>query len=334
MEFIYFVGVDVSKGELDFAIYKEKELLFHKETSNNQKAISQFIKELQKLDGFELSKTIFCMEHTGIYNNPLLVFLHKRKGNIWLEAATKIKNSLGNIRGKNDKLDAIRIGCFAYKNRDEIRLWKPKREVVVNLADLTTVRKRLIKAKKQLKTPLKELVGFSKNSSINKQLKICQRTLNSLEADIKKVDKAIMVLIKEDQELSRLFNIVTSVQCIGKETAVQMLITTNEFIDINNPKCFACYSGVAPFSNESGTYKGRSKVSHMANKTMKSLLHMASLSAVQYNADCKAYFERRINQGKNKMSVLNAVRNKLIHRIFKCVKENRKYEKNYMTVLA
>ncbi len=186
MEFIYFVGVDVSKGELDFAIYKEKELLFHKETSNNQKAISQFIKELQKLDGFELSKTIFCMEHTGIYNNPLLVFLHKKKGNIWLEAATKIKNSLGNIRGKNDKLDAIRIGCFAYKNRDEIRLWKPKRAVVVSLTDLTTVRKRLIKAKKQLKIPLKELVGFSKNSSINKQLKICQRTLNSLEADIKK----------------------------------------------------------------------------------------------------------------------------------------------------
>lgn len=334
MEFIYFVGVDVSKGELDFAIYKEKQLLFHKETSNDQKSISQFIKELWKLDGFELSKTVFCMEHTGIYNNPLLVFLHKKKGHVWLEAATKIKNSLGNIRGKNDKIDAIRIGYYAYKNRDEIRLWKPKREVIVALADLTTLRSRLIKVKKQLKTPLKELAGFSKRSSINKQLKVCQRTLNSLESDVGKVDKAIMALIKEDQELSRLFNIMTSVQGIGKGTAIQILITTNEFIDINNPKKFACYSGVAPFSNESGIYKGRSKVSHMANKNMKTLLHMATLSAVQHNADCKAFFERKVNEGKNKMSVLNAVRNKLIHRIFKCVRENRKYEKNYMTVLA
>lgn len=334
MEFTYFVGVDVSKSELDFGIYKGHQFLFHKETSNGQKAIGQFIKELKQLDGFDLSKTVFCIEHTGIYNNPLLVYLHKKKGHIWLEPATKIKNSLGNIRGKNDKLDAIRIGQFAYKNRDEIRLWKPKREAIVRLADLTALRKRLINAKKQLTTPLKELASFIKKSSINKQLKICQRTLNSLEADIEKVDKAISILIKEDQELSRLFNIVTSIQGVGKQTAVQMLITTNEFTDINNPKCFACYSGIAPFPNDSGRYKGKSRISHMANKNMKTLLHMAAMTAIQYNADCKAYFERKVNQGKNKMSVLNAVRNKLIHRIFKCVNENRKYEKNYMTVLA
>ncbi|MCF6352283.1 MAG: hypothetical protein L3J06_04660, partial [Cyclobacteriaceae bacterium] len=41
--------------------------------------------------------------------------------------------------------------------------------------------------------------------------------------------------------------------------------------------------------------------------------------------DLKAYYERKVSEGKNKMSVINAIRNKLIHRVFTCVNENRKY---------
>ena len=70
MEFAYFVGVDVSKNELDLAVYNDKKLLSHREIANNQGEINQFIKQLKKLEGFDLSNTLFCMEHTGIYNNP------------------------------------------------------------------------------------------------------------------------------------------------------------------------------------------------------------------------------------------------------------------------
>jgi hypothetical protein len=56
---------------------------------------------------------------------------------------------------------------------------------------------------------------------------------------------------------------------------------------------------------------------------------MAALSAIGCCQEIKDYYQRKVAEGKNKMLVLNAVRNKLIHRIFACVKQNRKYEKIY-----
>ncbi len=63
------------------------------------------------------------MEHTGIYNNPSLNYLHSKKANIWLEQATQIKASMGVSREKNDKVDSQKIGLYAYKNREDVKLW-------------------------------------------------------------------------------------------------------------------------------------------------------------------------------------------------------------------
>ena len=131
-----------------------------------------------------------------------------------------------------------------------------------------------------------------------------------------------------------MFGLVTSVTGIGAVTATQIILTTNEFKDINDPKKYACYAGVAPFTRESGVMKGKSRVSHMANKTVKTLLHLAAMTAIQYNEDLKKFYERKtMEEKKNKMSVLNAVRNKLIARIFACVNQNRKYDKTYVNSL-
>ena len=65
----------------------------------------------------------------------------------------------------------------------------------------------------------------------------------------------------------------------------------------------------------------------MANKKLKCNLHMASLSAVKVDADLKAYYERKILEGKNKMSVLNAVRNKLLARVIAVVNQQAEYVK-------
>ena len=335
MELNYFIGCDVSKNELDFSIQLGKQFVFHQEIKNEPLAIKTFVNELIKLPEFHLSKALFCMEHTGIYNNHLLVYLHKKKANICLEAATQIKNSLGNIRGKNDKVDAMRIAEYAYKNREEIKLWQPKREVIQQLSQLASTRTRLITARKMLSTAIKENNGFIKKKIATQQEKFCARTLNSIAADLEKVENQMQQIIENDEELKRLFGLITSVNGIGKVTATQIIITTNEFKDINDPKKFACYAGVAPFTKESGLFKGKARVSHVANKSVKTLLHMSAVSAIRYNEDLKIYYERKVTEEKkNKMLVINAVRNKLILRIFACVKQNRKYEKNYKKLVA
>lgn len=335
MEFEFFIGIDVSKNELDFGVQQGLDLLFHREISNEPQAIIAFIKELGRLPGFKLSKAVFCMEHTGIYNNPVLTCLYKKKAHICLEAATQIKSSLGNIRGKNDKVDAIRIAGYAYKERETLRLWKPKREVVQQLSHLAATRLRLITIKKQLKIPLKEHDAFSTKKIARQSLQVCSHSLKAIDEDLKRADKAIEQLINADTELHRLFGLITSVSGIGKVTAVQVIVVTNEFKDINNPKKFACYSGVAPFTDDSGKVIKKARVSHMANKKVKTLLHLSAIVAIQYNQDLKLFYERKVLQEKkNKMSVINAVRNKLILRIFACVNQNRPYEKNYQKLVA
>lgn len=335
MEFEFFIGIDVSKNELDFAIQQGSRFLFHREIANDPVAINAFIKELGKLSGFNLSKAIFCMEHTGIYNNHALACLYKKKAHICLEAATQIKNSLGNIRGKNDKIDAMRIAGYAYKERDGLRLWQPKREAVQQLAHLAATRLRLIEAKKQLKTPIREHALFSPVKIAKQSMQVCSHSLKAVDEDLARADKAIERLIKADTELHRLFTLITSVSGIGKVTAVQVIVTTNEFKDINNPRKFACYSGVAPFTDDSGKITKKARVSHMANKKVKTLLHLSAIVAIQHNPDMKLFYERKVLQEKkNKMSVINAVRNKLILRIFACVNQNRPYEKNYQKLVA
>ena len=75
---------------------------------------------------------------------------------------------------------------------------------------------------------------------------------------------------------------------------------------------------------------GGTKVSHMANKKMKRYLHMASLTGIKLDEGLKAYYERKVIEGKNKMSVLNAIRNKLLARIFAVVNRGSVYQKiNY-----
>jgi transposase len=335
MEFTYFIGTDVSKNELDFAVMRGSTLLFHQEIANTQEAIVSFIKELAKLPDFHLNHCVFCMEHTGIYNNHLLACLYKKKANIWLEAAIQIKNSSGKLRGKNDKVDSIRIAAYAYTQRGKVRLWVPRREIIQQLAHLSTARTRLITAKKMLKTPLKELDGFGPKKITGPGASICSHALKAIDADLERADNKIDELIAADPELSRLFSLVTSVSGVGKVTATQILITTNEFKDINNAKQYACYAGVAPFTNDSGKIEKKARVSHMANKKVKTLLHMSALIAIQHNKDIKLYYNRKVNEEKkNKMSVINAVRNKLILRIFACVNHNSPYQNNYQNLLA
>lgn len=330
MLFSYFIGVDVSKNKLDFCLLTDGKVLLHSQTTNDQKGIGAFLKQCKQVTDFNLQEVIFCMEHTGIYNNPLLEFLSKSSISAWLESSLHIKHSSGLRRGKDDKIDAEYIALYAYRNRDRIKLWKPAREVIKQLKSLTALRTRLIIAKKNLKTALQEGGAFL-DKSIQKDIqKCCSHSLKALEKDIEKTDQKLDEIIKSDAELNRLFNLITSVEGIGPVTAREILVTTNEFKTFTDPKKYACYAGVVPFPYRSGSsIRGRNKVSHLANKTVKTLLHMSALSAIRNCQELKTYYERKLEEGKHVMSIINAVRNKLILRVFAVVKNNQKYEKNY-----
>nr|WP_235985586.1 IS110 family transposase [Spirosoma utsteinense] len=86
-----------------------------------------------------------------------------------------------------------------------------------------------------------------------------------------------------------------------------MLIVTNEFKSISDPKKLACHAGVVPFTYSSGQYKGKARTSNKANKDLKALLHTGAMSAIQHSQEIKAYYVRKTGEGKNQIRTADAV---------------------------
>ncbi|MFA6517579.1 MAG: transposase, partial [Bacteroidia bacterium] len=98
-------------------------------------------------------------------------------------------------------------------------------------------------------------------------------------------------------------------------------VYTRCFSTFDNARQLACYAGVAPFEYTSGTsIRGKTRVSPMANKKLKVLLSMCALNAKKADPEIGLYYLRKTEEGKNPMSVINAIRNKLILRVFATVK--------------
>lgn len=141
-----------------------------------------------------------------------------------------------------------------------------------------------------METPLKEAAKFL-SESINQLIaKHSKPAINAIKKQILRVEGEMSNLIAKDTQLSTQMKLATSVTGIGPITAAFMIVTTNEFQDIIHSKKYSCYVGVAPFPHSSGkSLKRRDQVSHLANKKVKTLLHMGARSAVQHSPELKQY---------------------------------------------
>jgi transposase len=340
MDFCYFIGIDIAKETLDWAVYTQQGLQLSLQTPNTLTGIKTALTELKALPSWNPKQAVFCMEHTGIYNAHLLDVLYEQKLSIWLESSLQIKQAGGMQRGKTDKVDAQRIAQYAYRFRDQMRLWEPPREIIQKLAFLSATRQRINQAYNLLAVPVAEQETFisrslQKTAPADRLKSNVKKPLSALKEEQKAVEQAIKQLIEADTRLKELFDLMVSVPGIGPVIATELLIATNEMQTINDPKKLACHAGVAPFEFRSGTsIRGKTRVSHQARKRLKSLIHMGTMSAIQVKGDLQDYYQRKLGEGKHTMLVLNAVRNKLIHRVCAIVRRGEKYDKSYMPTLA
>ncbi len=331
MKYRFFVGIDVSKLTFDIACLSREnsQVINHHVFSNDMKGINEMVKFLKKaFSDYHHSDTLFCMESTGMYCNALLSFFKDASANVWVENAIQIKRSSGITRGKQDKVDAHRIVMYAYRNADAVRLWKPSSQVLEQIRNLASLRDRMVQTQKKLQTPIDELEAVGEKKMSELIAKSISKSLKAIDADIKAIELKIIGLMKKDESLNHLFTLVTSVVGIGFVTATNLIIHTNQFTVMNDSRKLACFCGVAPFAHQSGTsIRGKTRVSHMANKKLKTNLHMASLTAIKFDKDLKGYYERKVAEGKHKLSVLNAVKCKLLARVVSVVNNNKEYVK-------
>jgi len=147
-----------------------------------------------------------------------------------------------------------------------------------------------------------------------------------LTKQINKINTQMQSIIDQDISLKETYKLVTSVKGIGMQTAIMIIVFTDNFSKFENWRKFASYCGIAPFPYQSGTsIKRWTKVSHLANKKLKAIINMCAISAIQHNPEMKVYYQKRVEQGKSKMSTVNIIRNKLIARVFAVVKRQTPY---------
>ena len=316
-----FVGIDVSKKWLDFAAFVPGTgIIYDSRCANTSSGSAKVLKELRKFCIVATDELLFCLEHTGIYCAPFLEFSGKLGLSVWQESAFKIKKTQS-LRGKSDAMDAARIAEYAYRYKDHVRLWKTEPLELQRLRELLALRERLMRAVTMLAVPKGEAQATGKKVAVADLKKFSDPAIKKLKGQIKDVEKEIDTLVAANPDYSANMALIRSIPGVGRMTALSLILFTRNFSLFDDPRKLACYCGVAPFEYTSGSsVRGRNKVSHFANKDLKKILHMAAMSAIRKNTEIKAYFIRKVEEGKNKMTVINAVRNKLLHCIMAIIK--------------
>jgi transposase len=327
-----YLGIDVSKEHFDAALCLSHERIRQdtvcQRFTNDAKGIRAFDKWITTQGvGIALRPAlVVVMENTGIYHRRLWQYccdhnLHATIGN-----AADIKWSFGLVRGKNDLTDSIRLCDYAYRHADRLRQVDPFDEDVLLLKDLYAARRRLIRQLQALQVALGELKDTNKKAAQSALEKINKPAIEGLSKALKLVEAEIKALIKGNERMNNNYRLVMSVPGIGHVTAVYLICPTANFIGKPTGKQLACYAGVAPFENTSGSsIKGKGHVNRMANKELKRLLHMGARSVSTHNKEARTYYERKAAEGKHDLVIINAVKNKMLLRVAAVVREGRAY---------
>lgn len=322
-----YVGIDVSQGHLDFALLSsDGQHVESAQVGNDEKAIIKLVRSWEKQHGLDLRQSLFCLEPTGYCSYLPLCVLMGLNASVWLAHPTDIKQSMGMTRGKNDRIDALRIAQYAWRFRDKVRLYTADQLRMNKLKQLLMKRRQLIEAKRKLTVQLGTLtlkMHKDLRSSFNRMDKAQARVI---DAAMKQLEGMIQAEVQADARTRRQYELITTVPGVGPVLATTLLAATDAFTRYATQRQLACHAGTAPFENSSGSsVRGRTRTSPQANGGLKSLLHMGAMVAVRTDHELRTYYTRKVAEGKPKMCVLNAVRGKILHRVCAVLRRDGPY---------
>ena len=256
----------------------------------------------------------------------LSVFLHEEGIPFSMVGALDVKQSKGLARGKSDRKDAKTLALYASQRKESLAPTQLQTAEVSQLRQLIRLREKLMKHRTAYKNGVKDLQDIYAESESDFIRDTQQRMIDQITQEIERVERRMDEIIDTIPEWNQNVRLIRTVKGVGPVLARFLIIYTENFTRFTDPKKFACYAGIAPFEYSSGSsIKGRTRVHHCANKQLKSLLNVAAMSAIQQKGEYKEYYQRRAQAGKNNMSTLNVIRNKLLLRVFAVVRRQTPY---------
>jgi len=326
----FFIGMDVSKLWFDVSlmivINHEKQNIITQRFDNTVQGIQSLHKWLKQHQVCFDESSLAVIENTGVYHRLIWQYCSKHDLPLHIGNAAAIKWSLGITRGKNDKIDSQRLCMYAARQADELKATPPLDPVFMQLKDLMTARTRLVNQLHSIKTYLKELHSGPETNMLKIIEQSHKQAIEGIKKSIHKIEEHIAEIIANNMAIKKNYDLLLTVPGIGHFTAVYLICCTNNFAAKHTGKQLASYAGVVPFDHTSGTsIKGKNRVHKMANKDLKKMLHLCALTAIKCYPEFTNYFNRKKAEGKNGMSVLNAIRNKLVLRVIAVVNNQTPY---------
>lgn len=331
------IGIDISKKTLDWCVMEGKEVSGYHRTSNNMDAIGEKLREVLEKGGFHIGEVLVCAEFTGRYIHPLVLACHKYGVDLWLESGYNVKCEARKERGKDDRTDARRIAEYGRKNQDDARIYHLPSESIATLRDLLSERALYCSQRAAHKGQLRDMREYMEPTAFTARAVRQQALIKELDRLIEEVDGCMADIIASDPELRRQQELLLSVPGIGIVCAAALIAVTAGFSLFENGRELCCFAGLAPFAYTSGTsIRSKRRVSGRADHELKALLHMCAMVAATRvkSGPFAEYYRRKVEEGKNRMSVLNAVRAKLMLTAFAVVRDNTPFNENYKNNLA
>lgn len=314
-----FFGIDISKKVFD-VMSKEGN---HFQFDNNLIGFKKFLRLLD-------SNSHCVMESTGSYHIQLAYFLKENNVLVSVENPISIKRfiqmKLSKI--KTDKSDAKMI-CL-YAQNVELKLWEGNSKIEIECFQITRLVGLYTKQCTALKNKLQseEALGFPCKSVITS----LKRNLKQVKKEIEDLELQLTKIVKEEH--AELMTKLESIPGIGRKTGIQLIVLTSGFKKFNSASELCSYAGLTPVIRTSGSsVRGRSRISKMGNRNLRSLLFMCSFSAYKCNKPCKALFDRIVAKGKSKKLALIAVSNKLLKQAYAIANSDLIFDENYKSKL-
>lgn len=319
-----FIGIDVSKKKIDCFVHHSKA---HQVFLNNPQGFSRMLGWLKTLTS---EQALFCLEHTGKYDVALCLFLERHHQTYCKVSGLEVKRSMGITRGKSDKVDARQLARYACLFQGELTPYQMPSRELRELKQLLAHRAKLVRQRAAHKASWKENETVLGSEACPLVQQSSLELVAALSDHIRQVERKIKSLIQEHPLCSQTNGLLTSIPGVGPVIAATMIAETQNFCSFTNARKFACFAGIAPFEHTSGSsIRGKTRISGLGNRRIKTLLSSAASIAIVHNPELKAYYQRRLQQKKNKRSTLNVVRNKIVQRMFAVVSRGTPYVELY-----
>lgn len=317
------VGVDVSKASLDL-VFKREGNCHHHKVSNDRVGHE---KVLALISG----SSQFVMENSGPYYLPLAVFLKQHGHRVSVANPLRVKRfiQMKGEQNKSDKKDAYWI--MRYGQEQILQEWQMPSELETKCAQFYRLRSLYVKQLNMLGNQLESLTNS--HYQCKEVIKSLQVSIETAKSERKKIDKQLDALLKEWEP--DMYKNLQTIPGIGQQVAMLLIIKTSGFSRLENYRQLISLAGLAPKEYSSGSsVRAKVRISKKGGGDLRKSLYLSSMTAMRYNNQCKALYDRMKCRGKNGKVALIAVSNKLLKQAFAIAKSGVPYMADYRSQLV